>query len=131
VRAACADNSGEFPSSLTAPIQAAEDVVPKFDANYPAMGTANGTIIVKGTTTLSNGFTEVISGQVVVWPKGGGSIKSFALSRPVDVTIAGAFEKTLDGLTSGVEYNVVVTITAKKGAMNNSGSGDPARATAK
>jgi hypothetical protein len=110
-------------------INAADAVVPKFDMGKPATGMACGTITLSGTTTLACGYSA--NGMsVLAWPRGGG------MGTPIiangSVNAAGVFSYTIMGLTSGVMYNVTVTITAKNGMnMNAYGVTDPGIAKAK
>ncbi len=98
-------------------------------ALYPKTGNNAGEILVKGTSTLPDNTWSWDTANAAVWPKAGGAVVNYAIS--LNVANGNWGETAIDGLTSMADYNVVVSITFRKGTMRYQVSGAPAVAKAK
>ncbi len=115
--------------------ESARAVNPSWVAGYPKTGTAAGTILTNATINIAVGYETTGGVQVTAWPVGGGASISKAhtiAAGQIGLITVGEFA-TDNTLTSGANYNVIVTILIKQINVNGAvpWNTDPAIAVAK
>ena len=107
--------------SLVASVAAADATI-RWAARYPKPGAMRGEIIVKGRAKADRGYT-LTSAKVKYWPAFTGGVM---LAAEVTLKANGRFEETIDGLTPGVTYHVLVEVVEESDTDRQVLSTDPA-----
>lgn len=90
-----------------------DDGLVTWSKGYPKKGPKPGQILVKVDVQPATNY-KVVSGEVALWPKDGGEVKTTKIKLDKDGTLPVV---TVSGLEKGMVYNIVVEVTEKFGAV--------------